>query len=396
MYRARVRLPDKSRPTSYFRTEGEGWAWIQQTVKDAERGRYIVTSKRRTGDVLNEWLTDVAPRNLRPNSLYNYRSCIGYVLPIIGSIKVTDLARPTIERVFTDLERGGRGRKPLSASTLNLTFRVLKMALEYCEDVGYLDRNPMRHMTAPRIGGVEKRVLTVDELRMLLRAVRGSRWEAAYWLLAATGMRVSEVLGLEWRDVDLDIGHIRIERQTGRVYGQPGVALVSLKTGASRREVVVPPAVCTILRWHADRQRLERRYAEEVGAWEEHDTVFATPAGKLYYRSQLESDFRSVAAAIGMVGITPHTLRHTAATLLQEAGSSLKTAQALLGHSTERMTLQVYSHRTSSSMEAVAHTMAGLLGDVQGRTPERSLTAGETTDDTDGDHSGDQTVVDTA
>jgi integrase len=104
---------------------------------------------------------------------------------------------------------------------------------------------------------------------------------------------------------------------------------------------------------------LERRYAEEVGAWEEHDTVFATPAGKLYYRSQLESDLRSVAAAIGMVGITPHT-RHTAATLLQEAGSSLKTAQALLGHSTERMTLQVYSHRTSSSMEAVAHTMAGL------------------------------------
>jgi integrase len=209
-------------------------------------------------------------------------------------------------------------------------------------------------------------------------------------------MRVSEVLGLERSNVDLETGHIRIERQTGRVYGRPGVELVPLKTRTSRRGVVVPAAVYAILRWHEDRQRLERRRAEDSGGWEEHGTVFANPAGKLYYRSQPEDDFRAVTAQLGLVGVTPHTLRHTAATLVQEASTSLKTAQALLGHATERMTLRVYSHRTASSLEAVALTMEQLLGDVSVVQPDDDLTASESTGDTSGDHPGDQAATDTA
>jgi len=80
-WEARVRLPDGSRPSRSFKTQREGWAWIRDKLSEAERGVIVSEAPRKTGDVLLEWLGDVAPRALKPNSHYNYRRCIGYVLP---------------------------------------------------------------------------------------------------------------------------------------------------------------------------------------------------------------------------------------------------------------------------------------------------------------------------
>lgn len=149
-------------------------------------------------------------------------------------------------------------------------------------------------MKSPRVEAARERIFTVDELEAILQESHGSRWEAAFWIPAVTGMRVSELLGLEWKNIDLTTGVLRIEQQTGRVYGEPGVRLLPLKTAASRRVVAVPPAVCRILRWHSDVQRLERKRAEGIGDWEQSNTVFCGPTGKLYFRSQLMTEFRRV------------------------------------------------------------------------------------------------------
>ena len=125
-WEARVRLPNGKRPSAYFKTERGAWAWISKMVTDAARGVCVVDSSRKTGEVLQDWLRDVAPRNLRASSLDNYRRSFGYVLPWIGTIKLKDLKRPHIERTFAELAKGDDDRPALSPSTLNLTFRVLK------------------------------------------------------------------------------------------------------------------------------------------------------------------------------------------------------------------------------------------------------------------------------
>jgi integrase len=365
MWEARVRLPNGKRPSAYFKAEREGWAWISKMMTDAARGACVVDSSQRTGDVLRLWLRDVAPRNLRPNSLDNYRRCIGYVLPWIGNIKLKDLKRPHVEKTFAGLARGDSNRPALQPATLNLAFRVLKMALDYCEDAEYVARNPMARMKAPRTAQTKDRVLSLAEIEAILQEACGTRWAALFFVLAATGMRASEVLGLEWRNIDLDTGLIRVERQTGRIYGQPGVRLVSLKTKASTRTVQVPGEVCRVLRHHADVQRLERKRAEACGTWEDHGTVFCGPTGKLYFRSRPMDELRRIASKLGIEAVTLHTFRHTVITLLQDSGLPMKAAQALAGHATERTTAQVYSHAMPEHLGRVADAMGQTLAEMQ-------------------------------
>lgn len=375
-YEARVRLPNGTRPSRYFTTKRDAWAWINQKLVEADQGTYVVEDTRKAGDVLRQWLADVAPRTLKPNSLYSYRLCVSYVLPWIGGIKLKDLKRPHIEATFAGLERGD-GRAPLSRSTLNLTFRVLKMALEYCVDAEYIPKNPMHRMKAPRIDAAKDRVLSVDEVKAILREAHGTRWYAAFWVLGLTGMRISELLGLEWKNVHLAAGVLHVERQTGRFYGQPGVRLLPLKTRAAERDVVIPPFACRLLRWHQDVQRLERKRAEEEGFWEEHGVVFCGPTGGLYFRSQPAAEFRRITVRLGIEDATLHTFRHTVTTTVQEAGLPLKVAQSLMGHATDRTTHRVYSHLTTSGLEGVAEVMQRLFGDVELVPPEALLTAGE-------------------
>src|SRR5947209_17780201 len=97
LFQARVTLPDGRRPAKYVKTETAVWKWCNEALADAHRGVFIAGDNRKTADVLEHWLNDVAPKNLRPNSLYNYRLCIGYLLPFIGGIKLKDLKRHHIE-----------------------------------------------------------------------------------------------------------------------------------------------------------------------------------------------------------------------------------------------------------------------------------------------------------
>lgn len=364
LFQARVTLPDGRRPAKYFKTKKEGWGWVNKTLADAQRGVFMPEHNGKTAEVLEHWLEDVAPKTLKPNSLYSYRLCIGYVLPHIGRIKLTVLKRHHIEAAFRSLELGTEDRPPLSRSTLNLTFRVLKQALEYAVDDELIPRNPMHKMKSPRVGDPKDITLSPEDCKSILAEAQDTRWYAFFWLMATTGMRVSECLGLTWDRVNLETGELHIEKQTGRIYGQPGVHLFDLKTAASKRTIVVPRVVCQILQWHRDRQRLEQRGTG--GAWIGQNTVFCNPVGGLYFRSEAMEQLRAIRTRLGLpVDTTLHTFRHTVATMLQDAGLSLRIAQTQMGHATERTTHRIYSHSNDEAMQRVARTMEGIFGDVE-------------------------------
>ncbi len=167
--------------------------------------------------------------------------------------------------------------------------------------------------------------------------------------MATTGMRVSGCLGLTWDRINLEIGELRIEQQTGRICGESGVSLSELQTDASRRTVAVPPLACRILQWHLDVQRLEQRKAGD--AWGGQNTVFCNPEGKLYVRSVAMDQFRSIRTGLDLpTEATLHTFRHTVATILRDSGLSLWIAQTQMGQTTERTTHRIYSHTNDDAM----------------------------------------------
>lgn len=207
-------------------------------------------------------------------------------------------------------------------------------------------------------------------------------------------MRVSEMLGLEWCNVNLDEGSIVIEQQTGRVYGEPGVCPCKLKTYSSLRTVRVPKCVCTILRRHQDTQRFDARRGQKETAVQTDFRVFVSQSGKWYYRSQFEADFRRVTGELGIAGATPHTMRHTASSLVQESGASIKTAQALLGHVTLKMTL-LYSQSTPQGSLQVSTIMGEHFGSVASAQLHEDLTKEDSPFNTDEGRTGPQTVIET-
>jgi len=364
LFQARVTLPDGRRPAKYFKTKKDGWDWVNKTLADAQRGVFVTEHNGNSAEVLMHWLEDVAPKTLKPNSLYMYRLCIQYVLPHIGRIKLKALKRHHVEAAFRELEQGSGDRLPLSRSTLNLTFRVLKQALEYAVDDELIPRNPMHKMKSPRVGAPKDIMLSAGDCKNILVEAQDTRWYAFFWLMATTGMRVSECLGLTWDRVILETGELRIEKQTGRIYGKPGVHLFDLKTEASKRTIVVPRVVCQILQWHRDRQRMEERKARD--AWIGQNTVFCNLVGGLYFRSEAMQQLRSIRVRLGLpADTTLHTFRHTVATMLQDSGLSLRVAQTQMGHATERTTHRIYSHTNDDAMKRVARAMEGIFGDVE-------------------------------
>jgi integrase len=177
--------------------------------------------------------------------------------------------------------------------------------------------------------------------------VQGDRLEALYVLAITTGMRQGELLGLRWRDVDVERGRLQLVRQ--------------LKTRQSRRAVVLPELAVTALVDHRDRQAAER---EQQGAlWEEHGLVFPNIVGRPLNPNNLrQRSFFPLLARAGLPRIRFHDLRHSCATLLLSEGVHPKIVSDLLGHSQIGITLDLYSHVTATMQAVAAEAMGRLLG----------------------------------
>jgi integrase len=179
-----------------------------------------------------------------------------------------------------------------------------------------------------RVPKPQKRALTLDEAQRLLAAARDDRLGALYATLLELGPRLGEALGLRWEDLDLDDATLAITRRLDRAGGT-----AETKTQGSRRTLHLSAGLVAALRRHADRQAYEMLRAGDL--WVERGFVFTSEVGKL----------------------TPHELRHSAATLLLARGVPLHVVSEVLGHSSIRETKDVYGHLVAEDSRRAAQAM---------------------------------------
>jgi integrase len=263
-----------------------------------------------------------------------------------------------VGQLYTELLSSGsrRGTGGLSARTVGYVHRVLSHALKDAAVAGLIVRNPAGVVKPPGSPRPETSTWSAEDVSAFLRFVEADRLYALWALLATTGMRRGEALGLKWDDVSLDGCRVTIKR--GLVLAGAKVLESPPKTKSGGRLVMLHPRTTDALRAHR-KQQLEERIA--VGGWEDGDWVFTTEVGHYVYPDRITKRFGQLVEEADLPRIRLHDLRHTVATLALTAGVHAKIVQELLGHSSITVTLDTYSHVTPGIHEKAALAIGTLI-----------------------------------
>ena len=217
---------------------------------------------------------------------------------------------------------------------------MLRKALEDAVQHNYVPGNVAARASVPRSSGQHREMgfWTADELRTFLDAQVDHRHYAAWYVAATTGMRRGEILGLLWRDVDLDRRRLAVRRSLVSV----GYELreSDTKTERSQRVLDLDDRTIAVLRAHRQQQAKVARTLRV----EAPDAVFTKPDGSPIHPDLFTQAFGQRVRSAGVPRIRLHDLRHTHATLLLQAGVSPKVVSERLGHATVAFTMQVYAH----------------------------------------------------
>lgn len=343
----------RRRRALYGRTQEEVVAKLQAAAHAVRRGRALPLDRQTFAAFAERW-QEAIRSTVRERTFDDYRALLAHAVRILGRTSLAKLQPADLQRVYD--ERRKAGAAPRTVLHLH---RAIYRCLRDAERWGDAARNVARLVDAPKAPQAEMHALTAEEARALLHAAEGDRLEALLVLALSTGARQGELLGLSWRDVDLDAGTIAI-----RVSLQPtsrGLALVEPKTARSRRRIEIEPRVVAALRRHRAAQLGERLRAGP--AWEDRGLVFCDEIGSpLDGRRLTQSWFRPLLLRAGLPrSVRFHDLRHSYASIALAQGVHPKVVQEALGHSTIAVTMDLYSHVVPSLQREAARTMGAAL-----------------------------------
>lgn len=301
-------------------------------------------------DFLRSWPEARRKDGIKPRTYRAYVTTVTHsLIPHLPDIKVSALTADHIEALRTEL--------PSAAAFRNAKV-VLGTALEYAMEKGIITTNPARAKSLrQKVVRREWVLLNRDETMRLLDAAREEPYEALYVIAAVLGLRQGEILGLRWRDVDLDKGLLHIRHTVGRDYDGV-VKLLPPKTKNAARTIHLPDVVIDALR----RIPPEERQLPSVGN-DHADLLFKSSEGELLDGSTVTRYwFARVLERAGLPPMRFHDLRHSAVTAMLEDGVSARAVADIVGHSDVATTLSLYASTTRGMHDKALAAMNARYG----------------------------------
>lgn len=346
-----------------FLTRDEAYAAGVAAYTDYRHGNIGITSQAiLLSDYLNTWLESVCRLNVRETTLGLYSNMIRlHIRPQLGGIAVQDLTPAMLDRWLRALAQDG-----LSYKSLQLILAVLRNALGYAVYPGQLiASNPATYIDIPRTAPkhlVQRNIIKPAEVQALLEKFpMGHAAHIPILLLYHTGMRIGEVMGLCWQDVDFTARQIAIRAQIRYITENHGYFYLPPKTSAGARTIDVDPVLL-----------------QELSAWKKMQAEEELRLGPAYRYNYVDDEHRLTSGSKGISqppgqridlictkrngtfvapdvirwrirqeGYNSHSFRHTHATLLIEHGASAKGVAGRLGHASTLLTQDLYTHNTA-------------------------------------------------
>jgi integrase len=320
-------------------------------------------------------LKDYAETNLAPKTLFRYKEILdGRILPSMGHIKLDQL-RPTQIIEFENMLREDGIRKDrkaggLSEKTILQHHRIISSILNDAVQWQVIYSNPAVRVKPPKVPKRQAACYDEDQMVTLLGTLdqlppKFLKYRVMVDLALATGLRRGELMGLEWKDIDLETCILEV-RQASQYLPGKGCFIKDPKNETSKRLIAVPAnSVALLKKWKAQqseqRLKISDCWHKKNKNGEDENWVFTTWDGRQMHPDTPTKWFNKFLADKKLPHIPWHGLRHTSATLLIADGSDIREVSGRLGHANTSTTGNIYAHFLKKADQAAAEKLNNLM-----------------------------------
>lgn len=324
-----------------FRTKKEAQDALRRAIGEVEATGRVPDRRITVGEFLDRWFASESPSMSPATRSFDELAIRVHLKPLFGGTRLSSLSTEQIQR--------GWGDYAASPASIRKFHGTLRRALTRAEEWGMISRSPAAGVRLPHQVRPEPTQIDEETIGRVLEAVKGRALWVPIALIATTGMRRGEALGLRWSDVDLDRQTISISQTYGKHgFGTP-------KTQRSRRQIRIGDMTTKVLAEELDRQKVEAPYlSTDGGPWNPHDLVCPTAEGKPRDPDTFSRMFKEAVRRAGLAPCGVHDLRHAHASMLLRDGVDLKVISERLGHSSIAITGDVYAHVVGDMQDSAA------------------------------------------
>ena len=354
---------DYKRKSTYGKTQDEVRKKLNKIQNDIDNGLYIKNDNITVGAWLDEWLEVYAKPTVKLSTYGSYETYIrGHIKPELGKIKLRNLKANMLQKFFNQKQISGRLDKVLDSKTKKLVtkkgglsektiknmYNMIHSALKQAYKNELIQKNVSELITLPKQNRQEMRVLSLEEQQQLEGATKGERLGLGITLALYTGLRIGELLGLKFDDIDFKNKTLTVRRTLNRlkVYDDPDkktdIKIGEPKTNKAKRVIPLQDFLVTLIQSHHNQVKRERIRIGELYNYQ--DFIMCNEFGKYIEPRTYQDLFKKLLHRGGVEKTHFHTLRHTFATRALEAGFDIKSLADILGHADASTTLNKYAH----------------------------------------------------
>ena len=357
-------------------TKGDAERALREALHSLEMGAYVKPSRITVSEYLKQWCESYAVIHTSPRTAESYQMEVErHLIPALGGIPLCQLQPQQLQNYYAYALTQGRvdGKGGLSARTVLYHHRILSEALNHAVKMGMVARNVAKAVDPPRPRHFKIRTLASEDIPKFVEAAWGSLYYVLFFTALCTGMRLGELLGLRWCDVDLDSDSLSVVQA---LYKRRGVCrMVEPKSPHSRRRIALPSSLTRLLDQHAAKQEAQKILLGTLLSGD--DLVFAYADGRPLDPGTVTHAFSRLLKEAGLPHIRFHDLRHTHATLMLKGGVHPKIVSERLGHASVAFTLDTYSHVMPGLQEAAAERFDRMLEPDVSKMLARGLDDGQ-------------------
>ena len=348
---------------------------LAKFVTEVQNGLVIDGKSLKFSEFTEIWKRDYGSKELAPSTYKRYcRMLETRLLPYFGHFYINKIKPTDIMKFYDLLEKdtqlvrkkgnnGSKTKKPLSGKTILEHHRLLRAMLHKAVYWQLIVANPAERVQPPKARKPKRRSYDDEQTKILLENLEllpneDTKYKVAIILTVFTSVRLGELMGLEWQDVDFKNGIISINRSS-QYLADMGVFTKVPKTESSIREIAIPEFIVSLLEeyklWYEEQKSI---YSE---LWTNSDRLFVQADGKPMHPSTISKWFVKYVGQIGLPVINFHGLRHTNASLLVAQNIDIAVISARLGHAQISTTLDFYVHPLLSHNRKAGYALENLL-----------------------------------